>query len=47
MITKVFEISGCIEVPKDVTDEVIFEKFIEFKESNGWVFGGGISEYEN
>ena len=29
-MTKVFEISGCIEVPEDVTDEVFFNKFIEF-----------------
>lgn len=43
-MTKVFEISGCIEVPEDVTDEVFFNKFIEFIESNGWSFGGGIEE---
>ena len=43
-MTKVFEISGCIEVPEDVTDEVFFNKFIEFIESNGWTFGGGIEE---
>lgn len=41
---KEFEINGCIEVPSEVTEDDFLKKFIDFVESNNWVFGGGIKE---
>jgi uncharacterized protein YggL (DUF469 family) len=44
---KEFEISGCVEVPSKVTEDEFWKKFIEFVESNGWSFGGGIKEIQD
>lgn len=39
------EIKGCVEVPGDVTVDEFTDNFIDFLESNGWYFGGGINVY--
>ena len=44
---KEFEINGCIEVSPEVTEDKFWEKFINFVESNGWSFGGGIIEIQD
>ena len=44
---KEFEINGCIEVSPEVTEDKFWEKFINFVESNGWSFGGGINEIQD
>lgn len=41
---KEFELNGCIEVPLGVTEEEFLKKNLDFVESNGWYFGGGIKE---
>lgn len=41
---KEFEIQGCIEVPPEVTEDEFWNAFIEFVESKGWSFGGGIQD---
>lgn len=41
---KEFEIQGCVEVPMDLSEEEFWNKFIDFIESNNWLFGGGINE---
>lgn len=38
---KEIEILGCIEVPPEVSQDDVEDKFIEFVEKNGWFFGGG------
>lgn len=43
-LRKEFEIHGCIEVADDLSEEVFWNKFIDFIESNDWTFGGGINE---
>ena len=44
-MSKEFLISGCIEVPDGLTRDEVTDAFIEFVESKGWFFGGGINEY--
>ena len=44
---KEFEISGCVSVPPEVTDDEFMDAFIDFIESKGWLFGGGISEIQD
>lgn len=44
---KEFEINGCIEVPPEVTEDEFCDSFIEFVESKGWSFGGGINEIQD
>ena len=44
---KEFEIQGCIEVPPEVTEDEFWNAFIEFVESKGWPFGGGIQEIQD
>ena len=44
-MSKEFLISGCIEVPSGLTRDEVTDAFIEFVESKGWFFGGGIKEY--
>jgi uncharacterized protein YggL (DUF469 family) len=44
---KEFEINGCIEVQLEVTEDEFWRKFIDFIESNGWYFGGGIKEIQD
>lgn len=41
---KEFEINGCIEVQPEITEDEFWSIFIDFVESKGWSFGGGISE---
>lgn len=43
---KAFELQGIITVTGEVTEDEIMDKFIEFIESNGWCFGGGIKEID-
>lgn len=40
--TKEIEISGCVSVPKDCSEDDFLNKFIDFVENNYWTFGGGI-----
>lgn len=40
------EINGCITLPKIVTEDQFYEKFIGFIETNHWYFGGGINIVE-
>lgn len=44
--TKEIEINGCCEVPYDLSEDEFFDLFIDFIESHGWYFGGGIHEYK-
>lgn len=44
MMDKEFEINGCVMVSPDVTYDDFWEAFIDFVESKGWFFGGGIEE---
>ena len=46
-VRKEFEIQGCIEVPPEVTEDEFWNAFIEFVESKGWAFGGGIQEIQD
>ena len=46
-VRKEFEIQGCIEVPPEVTEDEFWNAFIEFVESKGWSFGGGIQEIQD
>lgn len=41
---KEIEINGCIEIPPEMTMDRFYEIFIEMISSQGWHFGGGISE---
>ena len=40
-MNKLVEIGGCIEIPANVETDFVIDKFIEFVENNGWMFGGG------
>ena len=40
-MTKLVEITGCIEIPENTQTDSVIDKFIEFVENNGWTFGGG------
>lgn len=44
ILSKEFEIQGCVEVPMNVSEDEFFQKFIGFIEANSWSFGGGINE---
>jgi len=44
ILSKEFEIQGCVEVPMNLSEDEFFNKFIGFIESNNWSFGGGINE---
>lgn len=41
---KEIEISGCVTLPKEVTQEEFVNKFLSWVEENGWQFGGGTTE---
>ena len=41
---KEIEIQGCIEVPPEMTLDEFTDVFIQFVESKGWFFGGGLRE---
>lgn len=36
------EINGCVTLPKTVSEDQFYEKFIDFIEINHWYFGGGM-----
>ena len=42
---KEIEINGCIEIPPETTMDEFCDAFIEWVESKGWFFGGGLREY--
>lgn len=44
VLSKEFEIQGCIEVPYGLSEEDFWNTFISFIESNNWSFGGGVNE---
>ena len=44
---KEFEINGCIEVQVEITEDEFSNAFIQFVESRGWSFGGGINEIQD
>lgn len=44
---KEIEILGCIEVSSETTQDEVYDKFIDFIESNGWLFGGGFITIED
>ena len=41
---KEMEITGCIEIPPEMTLEEFTDTFIEWIESKDWYFGGGFRE---
>lgn len=41
---KEIEISGCFEIPPEMTMDEFIDAFIELIESKGWYFGGGFKE---
>jgi hypothetical protein len=41
---KEIEIRGCIEIPPEMTMDAFTDAFIEWIESKGWYFGGGLQE---
>ena len=43
--TKEIVISGCIEVPSELTLDEVNDIFLTFIEINGWSFGGTIKPY--
>ena len=50
LTNKEIEISGCVEVPLEMTLDEFSDAFIDWIESKGWHFGGGfkeVSEEEN
>lgn len=44
---KEIEISGCVEVPPEMTAEEFERVFLEFIEAKGWYFGGGFNEIKD
>ena len=44
---KELEINGCIEVQAEITEDEFSNAFIQFVESRGWSFGGGINEIQD
>lgn len=44
ILSKEFEIQGCIEVPINLSEDKFYNEFIGFIESKNWSFGGGINE---
>ena len=45
-MSKEIVLNGCVEIPDDVSEETFCDAFIEFVESHGWYYGGGIYEYD-
>lgn len=41
-MSTVMIISGAIQTDKEITQEEVMDKFIDFVESNGWYFGGTV-----
>lgn len=42
----VFEINGSIETPSSVSEDELYDAFMEFLQEKEWSFGGGISLVE-
>ena len=42
---KEIEISGCVEIPVQMTMDEFSSIFLEFIEREGWSFGGGFNEF--
>lgn len=43
-MSKEIEISGCIEVPDEISTDEVIDTFINFVETQGWHFGSGFQE---
>ncbi|TCP30210.1 hypothetical protein EV207_10633 [Scopulibacillus darangshiensis] len=42
------DIDGCVfAIDADINNDEFMDKFIEFIESNGWHFGGGINQIDS
>lgn len=41
---KEIEITGCVEIPPEMSMDEFTDEFIKFIESKGWYFGGGFAE---
>ena len=39
------EIEGCLTVPDKVSLDDVVDTFLEFVESHGWYYGGGLNEF--
>lgn len=39
---KEFEFQGCVEVPMELSEDQLLDRFLMFIEENGWSFGGGV-----
>lgn len=44
--TKEIKVDIVMNVPEEVTADEVWEKLVDFSESNGWYFGGGIEDYK-
>lgn len=45
-MSREIQIEGCVDViDNPITVDEFHDKFIEWIESNGWYFGGGIKAY--
>ena len=40
------EIEGCLTVPDKVSLDDVVDTFLEFVESHGWYYGGGLMNLE-
>ena len=45
-MSKEIVLNGCVEIPDDMSEEAFCDAFIDFVESHGWYYGGGIYEYD-
>lgn len=41
------EIEGCLTVPDKVNLDDVTNAFLEFVESHGWCYGGGLNEFKD
>ena len=44
---KEIEISGCMEIPDNMSEDKFIDEFLLLIESKGWFFGGGFREIKN
>jgi len=44
---KEIEISGCMEIPDNMSEDEFIDEFLRLIESKGWFFGGGFREIKN
>lgn len=45
--TNIININGVVETPPDIADDVLLKRFINWIESLGYNFGGGVSMNED